>query len=49
MSNEAERKDEQQPQQGINLALVYTLMAIALVAAMAVAGLIVAPFYLHRH
>lgn len=34
---------------GPNLVLIYALMAIAFLAAMAIAGWIVAPFYLHRH
>ena len=42
-----------EPQQdegrGPNLVLIYTLIALALIAAMVIAGWIVAPFYLHRH
>lgn len=34
---------------GPNLVLIYVLMAIAFLAAIGIAGWIVAPFYLHRH
>jgi hypothetical protein len=33
---------------GPNLVVIYTLIAIAFVAAIVLAGFIVAPFYLHR-
>ncbi len=34
---------------GVNLAMIYTLMGLALLAAMALAALIVLPYYQHRH
>lgn len=39
----------QDEQRGPNLVLIYVLMVIAFLAAIAIAGWIVAPFYLHRH
>lgn len=39
----------QDERQGPNLIVIYTIIAIAFVAAMVLAGFIVAPFYLHRH
>lgn len=36
------------PAGGPNLALIYSLIGLALVAAMVIAGFIVLPFY-HRH
>ena len=38
----------EQPMQGVNLKLIYSLIALALVGAMAIAFFIVMPFY-HRH
>ena len=41
--------DEQQPQSsGPNLALIYTLIVLAMIAAIAVAAMIVLPFYNRR-
>ena len=37
-----------EPTQGPSLALIYSLIGLALVAAMVIAGFIVLPFY-HRH
>lgn len=40
--------DQDEPKKGINLVLVYALMAVFFLAAMVIAGLIVLPFYRHR-
>lgn len=37
------------PSRGPSLALLYTLVGIALLTATVLAALIVLPFYLHRH
>ncbi|HUB51389.1 MAG TPA: hypothetical protein VL986_04540 [Terracidiphilus sp.] len=53
--SDLEKKQEQHEdaeddrQQGPNLTLLYSLIALALVAAMFLAGLIVLPFYRGRH
>ncbi len=51
MNKLAERPDpldEQQESKGPNLILLYFLLALALLGAMAVAAMIVWPFYLRR-
>lgn len=52
MSNPPTRHDarnsEDQPHKGPNLLLLYSLVALALVAAVAIAMMIVYPFYLRR-
>ena len=40
-------KDDKEPSRGPNLTLIYSLMALALLAAIGCAALIVLPFY-HR-
>lgn len=40
--------ENHEPRSGPNLALIYGLLGVALLAAMAIAGFIVLPFY-HRH
>jgi hypothetical protein len=40
--------EEAEPSKGPNLALIYGLIALALVAAIALAVMIVMPFYLRR-
>ena len=40
--------DPEEPMQGVNLKLIYSLIALAIVAAIAVAFFIVMPFY-HQH
>jgi hypothetical protein len=42
-----ESNDPEQPMQGVNLKLIYSLIALAIIAAMAVAFFIVLPFYHH--
>ena len=39
--------DPEAPMQGVNLKLIYSLIALAIIAAIAVAFLIVMPFYRH--
>lgn len=39
---------EEQPSKGINLTLIYSLLALAFVAAIGIAVLIVMPFYQRR-
>lgn len=39
--------DPEQPMQGVNLKLIYSLIALAIIAALAVAFIIVQPFYHH--
>jgi hypothetical protein len=39
----------EEPLKGLNLTLAYSLIAIALVAAICIAFFIVLPFYQHRH
>ena len=39
---------EEQPRKGVNLALIYGLIALAMLAAIALAALVVTPFYRHR-
>ena len=39
--------DPEAPMQGVNLKLIYSLIALAILAAMAVAFVIVLPFYHH--
>jgi len=36
------------PQRGPNLTLIYSLIVLAIIAALAIAGMIVLPFYKHR-
>jgi hypothetical protein len=53
MSDENDRKpgaanDPEEPMQGVNLKLIYSLIALALLAAIAVAFFIVLPFYHQR-
>jgi hypothetical protein len=54
MSDDRRPETEQQdassdePTKGPSLTLLYSLIALALAAAIAVAALIVRPFYLHR-
>lgn len=43
-----EKQDEDSPSQGPNLVLMYSLIGLALVAAIIIAGLIVLPFYRGR-
>lgn len=40
---------QQEEPRGPNLPLIYALIVLAFIAAIAIAGWIVAPFYLHRH
>lgn len=40
--------DPEEPMQGVNVKLIYSLIALAILAAMVVAVFIVLPFY-HRH
>ena len=40
--------ESEEPSKGPNLVLIYSLIALALVAAIAIAVLIVLPFYLRR-
>ena len=40
--------DPEEPMLGVNLKLIYSLIALAIVAAIAVAFLIVLPMYHHR-
>jgi hypothetical protein len=40
--------DPEDPMQGVNVKLIYSLIALALLAAISIAFLIVLPFY-HRH
>ena len=40
--------DPEEPMQGVNLKLIYSLIGLAIVAAIAVAFFIVAPFYHHQ-
>ena len=52
MSDEDKREsaasnDPEEPMQGVNLKLIYSLIALAILAAIAVAFFIVMPFY-HR-
>ena len=42
-------KDGEEPAQGPSLTLLYSLIALALVAAIGCAALIVLPFYRSRH
>ncbi len=42
-----ESNDPEAPIQGVNLKLIYSLIALAIVAAIAVAFVIVLPFYRH--
>jgi len=52
MSSKIERADRQEPperEQGPSLTLLYTILAVALLAAIALAALIVLPFYRRRH
>jgi hypothetical protein len=45
---ESDRETDEGPSKGPNLALFYSLIAFALVAAMFLAGMIVLPFYRRR-
>lgn len=40
--------DPEEPMQGVNLKLIYSLIALAIFAAIAIALFIVAPFYHHQ-
>lgn len=40
--------DPEEPMQGVNVKLIYSLIALAVLAAIAVAFFIVLPFYHHR-
>lgn len=40
--------DPEEPMQGVNLKLIYSLIALAILGAIAIAFFIVAPFYHHR-
>jgi hypothetical protein len=40
--------DPEEPMQGVNLKLIYSLIALAILAAIAVAFLIVLPLYNHK-
>jgi len=42
------RNDPEEPTQDVNLKLIYSLIALALIGAIAVAFLIVRPFYHHQ-
>jgi len=49
--NKTERRvsnDPEEPMQGVNIKLIYSLIALAILAAIAVAFAIVMPFYQHR-
>lgn len=49
--NETKPQDvqpEDEPNQGPNLVLIYSLIALALLGAIAIAAFIVLPFYNHR-
>jgi hypothetical protein len=49
-SREAEDAgQDNSPAQGPNLTLLYSLLGTALLAAIAIAALIILPFYRHRH
>jgi len=39
----------EEPSQGFNLTLAYSLIGVALIAAICIALFIVLPFYQHRH
>jgi hypothetical protein len=43
-----EHDENDQPNQGPNLVLIYCILGAAMLAAMTVAALIVLPFYRHR-
>ena len=45
---EAPMHDPEAPMQGVNLKLIYSLIALAILAAIAVAFTIVLPFYRHH-
>lgn len=47
MNNHDERESEEESK-GPNLVLLYGLIALGLLVAMVIAGLIVLPFYRHR-
>jgi len=48
MSNEDHEEHDQESRRGPSLALIYSLLGAALIAAMAIAALIVLPFYRRR-
>jgi hypothetical protein len=48
LADRPEHVDEQEENRGPNLILLYALLALALLGAMAVAAMIVWPFYLRR-
>jgi len=48
MNSENHGEREEAPGSGPNLVLIYSLLGIAMLAAMAIAALIVLPFYRHR-
>ena len=41
-------QDEETPGRGPNLALIYGLIVLAMIAAIAIAAFVVLPFYKHR-
>ena len=43
-----ENDREDTPHRGPNLTLIYSLIALAMIAALAIAAMIVLPFYNHR-
>jgi hypothetical protein len=47
-SDSGRSDDPEEPMQGFNLRLAYSLMAFAILAAIAIALFIVMPFYQHR-
>jgi hypothetical protein len=44
----APHNDPEEPMQGVNLKLIYSVIALAILAAITIAFFIVMPFY-HRH
>lgn len=48
MSKRDARPEDEDELRGPNLVLIYSLMAVAFLAAIVIAGLIVLPFYQHR-
>jgi hypothetical protein len=46
-SPQSSHESEEKPSKGINLTLIYSLLALSLIVAMGIAVLIVLPFY-HR-
>lgn len=48
MSKAPQRADPEEPAGGINLMLIYSLIALAMLVALGLAALIIWPFYLRR-